>query len=41
MYHSKQMPVKEIKEATGVSTPALYRSLKAEQTSKRLALKYY
>ena len=32
MYHSERMTVKEIQEATGVSSATLYRSLSKEQT---------
>ncbi|WP_309143517.1 helix-turn-helix domain-containing protein [Bacillus sp. V3B] len=31
MYHSEQMTVKEIQEATGVSAATIYRELKKEQ----------
>jgi DNA invertase Pin-like site-specific DNA recombinase len=32
MYHSERMTIKEIQEATGVSTATIYRELKKEQT---------
>jgi len=31
MYHSQRMTVKEIQEATGVSTATIYQELKKEQ----------